>query len=1001
MKALNRDRVRSNIIGIALAMLLAVSLVVAYRTGGSASATLSGVSFESEYAYGTKLSVPKGTLTVDGSALTATAETVYPDGTATVAEKITLNQAGDYNVYYRAEKGGRVYTEKKSFNVYQNLYGVGSSLSSVSYGESAAEYSPAGINVSLATGDVFTYNQVIDLSDNVAVEDFLKISITPTVPGQRDFDELFVYLTDVYDPANVLTISFIAYPVKNIGWGYARTAAPGQQLSGYEQRNNHVCVGDEYGFPIYLSFEGVPESTNKTNEAVLRYDHDSLQFHSDFRNGNTTLIADHDDSYFFPKAWGGFTTGEVTLSIKGGSYAKNTAGFTITKIGNDDLSGERAYDTAEPNISVDMGGYTAADMPEGEVGTAYPVFAATAADAVSGTLRVNTNVYTGYYTSVKRSVPVQGGTFTPTIAATHYIEYSAVDGAGNNKTVVLTVPVTTSLPEMNIAISPARTTSGITGEELFVADYTVSGGSGTPVVVVTVEKNGKTVTADADGSYRIFDTGSYEVVYTATDYLGQTKTAGYSVEILAGDRPVFLSEPVMPRYLIAGMKNNLPKISAYNYTNGSGAELPVTVIVKEGGTDKTVDGFVYTPGVSTNQTVTVTYSATLSGKTTSIDYQIPVVVVKEDGSLNLNNYFVKSGVTGEALADGIEFSSSGNGSSMEFINSLLTSNLKLEFSFNTAKPSDTVNFYLTDSEDSNITIKISYVRQTDGTAAVYINGNRQSETSVSEATFLNGNRFTLKYEKELRMFTVDLTKSMRLVPTKTLAGDPFTGFGSGKVYMAVEFEGSGATGLRIQSINGQQLNAKTDNIAPEIDTILVGPEVAIGSQFTIPRAFVGDVIDPGVVSYMTVWAPDGTAVTATDGTLLKEVELNKDYTINLPGYGAYEVEFYARDSSNRVQRDRLYTIRVRDKTPPIITLSGSVSKSYKAGTIVLPTATAADNLDGEVSVSYFLLDFNGRLIQLDKPEIKAEVAGTYTIRYLAYDKANNLTMDDYTFTVTE
>ena len=982
-------------LGVLFALLACAMVFIPYA--GGAQAALSPVELESEYLIGTRLVVPEATFSLGGESLATSTELAFPDGTVTSARQVTLDKTGNYRLTYRALKDGAVYSEEKQFSVYSKLYEVGSSQSSVRYGQAAAAYAPDGLNVNLYSGDVFKYNKVLDLSGNTATDDFLKISIVPSVIGQRDCDELFIMLTDAYDAENVLTISCIGYPVRNVFAGYLRSAAPGQQLSGYEQRNNHVCVGDEYGFPNYVSFEGKPEDANKQNLITLRYDHQTLQLHSDPRNGNTTMIADHDDRFFFPNAWDGFTTGEVYLSIKCGSYVKNSAGFVITQIGDEILTAERADDTQGPNIYVDYAGYSPDTVPEAEVGRAYKVFDATAMDAVSGATRVDVNVYTNYYSSAKKSI-VCDGAFTPASAQLHYIEYRSRDGGGCETTVVVPVAVRQTVPATRVTVSSDRTVAGSLGEKLYAAAYTADGGSGTPSVAITVQKGDDVVNVEPDGSFRIYETGTWEVVYTATDYIGKTTIERYSLDIAAGNKAVFLQEPVLPKYFIAGYENPLPAAEAQNYTGTSGVEISVSV-QENGGAEKAVDGFSYRPGISSGM-VTVTYTATIPGGDPAqlIYRDIPVISALTENGVNMADYFYKTDITAETLSDSIEFSAAAPNARMEFVNPLLSAYFEMQFSFNAEKNATSLTLYLEDSLDPTVSLKLSYKRQADGKAAVVLNDGT-SQVFISEAGFADGNRFNLKYSEDSLAFTVDETKTTNVIADKTLAGETFNGFPSGKIYLSFVFDGEGATGLRIRSLNKQRLTAQRDNGKPEIHVVTAGNEALPGQTVTIPATVYADVLDPGPDCTVTVRSPQGEIVSDVDGVRLENVSVEKSYTIQVSEYGNYEVAFYAVDAAGQEQTDRFYVIRVVDRVSPTIELNGAVAESYAAGDIYLPTATATDNLDKEISVLYYLVDNNGLLHRLTEPNINIGKAGHYTIRYMAYDTAGNLSVSDYTFTV--
>ena len=1007
IKKLKQNLIFCMLIPLLLVSALAVVVTTTQAISGRADGTLSEVSLEEEYLLGTELALPSATITVAGKPIPAETELTWPDGKTTVSETVLLDQMGKYFVNYRAVSNGKVYSESKQFIVYQSLYSVSSKRSQAYYGKPMQDCVKSdGINVSLMSGDTFTYNRVLDLSKNTATDDFIRFGITPQTIGSRDCTGLTFTLTDAYDSTNKVTIAVTAYPTYGEPFAYLKTAATGQPLTGYEHREDgresKVWVGGEYGNPVFLSFEGKPYESMPDNTTSIRYDHDQKQIHGDNRVSSNKLVADFDDSFFYTDRWDGFTTGEVYLSVQATGYIKSSANFIITQIGDENLQTEKLYDTGKPNISVDLDGYEMNNLPIAITDKTYPLFRATAVDAFDGEVPVHTAVYTGYYTNNKSNVTVTGNTFTPTAAKTHYIEYSATDGSGNVETVVLTVPVVQSLSEpLTVSASKDRIVQGVCGEKIYAANYTKSGGSGRVQVQVTIENDDAKITADDDLGFRVYNAGVYTVMYTATDYLGTKVTDSYSVEILSGNSPVFTEEPTMPKYLISGYENTLPFVAAYNYTDGSGALVDTVVTIDENGTKKELDGFTYKPDMKENTTVDVIYAASLAGGgSTELTYKnIPVIYVGNKDAIDMRAYFAATDMQITQEDDDIVLRSSGTNPRAEFVNALLATNLSVLFGFSSDEYTSGINIYLQDSQNPAIRVKLEYSRQADGKALVRLNDSDYASVLISEATFTNGNLFTLKYNESIKSFTVDATADTRISIDKTLSGDVFEGFPSKKVYITFELPDEATAGLRIRSLNNQQMGVTTDNGRPDVDTGRSGTEADIGTSFTIPRATYGDVLDPGVQCTVTVYTPGFKIATDIYGRLLDKVSADEEYTIELNEYGNYEVLFYAEDSAGRKQEDRGYVIRVTDKTPPEIILNGSLSEEYKIGNIYLPTAVAKDNLDDDVAVVYLLVDPDGRIHYLLNGACTVSKTGTYTARYMAYDSTGNMAINEYLFTV--
>ena len=79
-----------------------IALSVFTLIGASADDGLSNVQFNEYYDLGTELTVPNGTITVGGNKFEVQPIVYYPDGTAHVSDKITLDQTGKYTFEYSA-----------------------------------------------------------------------------------------------------------------------------------------------------------------------------------------------------------------------------------------------------------------------------------------------------------------------------------------------------------------------------------------------------------------------------------------------------------------------------------------------------------------------------------------------------------------------------------------------------------------------------------------------------------------------------------------------------------------------------------------------------------------------------------------------------------------------------------------------------------------------------------------------------------------------------------
>ena len=177
----------------------------------------SEVSFQEQYYAGTDLTIPARTVTVNGQTLNASSVLTFPDGSARrVSGRVTLEETGDYTLTYSAAASGASYADKIPFKVISRAFNVSSDYSSVEYTDVSVEFFANGGNVqfdregllvNLAQGDVFTSEQLIDVSQLTKNDVLIGLSVIPHTMGEADFTRLEFTLTDALDESVCLRIS--------------------------------------------------------------------------------------------------------------------------------------------------------------------------------------------------------------------------------------------------------------------------------------------------------------------------------------------------------------------------------------------------------------------------------------------------------------------------------------------------------------------------------------------------------------------------------------------------------------------------------------------------------------------------------------------------------------------------------------------------------------------------------------------------------------------------
>ncbi len=186
-----------------------------------------------------------------------------------------------------------------------------------------------------------------------------------------------------------------------------------------------------------------------------------------------------------------------------------------------------------------------------------------------------------------------------------------------------------------------------------------------------------------------------------------------------------------------------------------------------------------------------------------------------------------------------------------------------------------------------------------------------------------------------------------------------------------------------------------DNQAPEIT---IDGEVpasgTVGSEVKLPSASATDNVDGSVAVHVWVTGPNGEAVTLTDNTFIPTEK------------GDYTVVYSASDERGN-NSNQTYTVKVFaqgetiDLQAPEITIDGEVPATGTVGSEVkLPSATAQDNLDGQVAVSIEVTGPDGAGVAVKDNAFVPQTAGNYTVTYTASDEAGNDAVETFTIKVS-
>ncbi len=994
----------TGVICLLLCLLFTVTGIVVFAQGRrSGEEVWSQTTLEAEYDVGSSLEIPARTLTVGGQTVTAKITVIYPDGTAVEKSEVLLSQSGVYTVRYDAWVEGNLYSVEETFLVSEYLYSFTSDKSSAVY--DAAN----GLYVTLAEGDSVTFNQIIDVSTLSSTDVLMEGRVVPFEEGLSDFSRLYFTFTDVEDPGKYLTIS--ARESTSTGdyaylYTYFKAAGDNQTLTGVEnfvtsegeeQLRIHVEGASEYGRPVQHSFSDTYKKGTATlvGSFVLHYDADTMATY--VGNGiSQSVIAQLNNPAHFKSLWSGFTSGRVRLTVTGSGYGSASGRFLIKSLYGVDLSAGKLSDTQGPVITVNS--KYADDMPDVAKGTQYAIPTATARDSNTGNCAVQTSVWYNYSSPNRTMVSIQDGKFTATRIGEYAIVYEAQDKFGNVTTEILFVESKETVAKPTLTLSGEAQEQISLGELILPLDYTVVSNSGDAEVKTTVKFGSEEYPLPQSG-FRPEEEGTYTVVYTATDYIGQKGTVAYQVEAVKGN-PVFIETPTFPQVLLNGSTYTLPNVYINDYSSGRLEQKLVYPTISDASGTHSANGNVVTPNVATDgDELTLTYSYP---DATSLVVKIPVACVWQtdpaDGmkKLDLSKYFFckDGGLSYEKADRNIAVTTSSPSASWVFANALVAEGFEsvlygVEGKANFAA----LHVTLTDSQNQDVAVTVKLINNGKKNINVVVG---EYSASVS-AAFGSGDKVVLGYKN--KNFTVGASS---FYVEKTDDGASFAGFPSQKVYLRVAFvEAQSGASYLIESVNGHTFsNATRDTTSPKIAVLGdYGGSHKLGETLVIPPAVIGDTLDPNVACSITVKAPDGSIVTSVEGVALNEANCLVAHSIQLSQYGQYSVVIVATDTFNPRKNERKlqYKILVADDVKPQISFETEMATTATVGeTLILPNYTVSDNIteSDKLTVSKYVYTPSGRLVLLngESNSIQATQAGVYEFRITVMDKAGNMTL---------
>ena len=1002
------------------------SVLIAFTIAGFYAINRTGYAnveaLKSEYSVGETVTIPDKTI----QGVNADKIVIFPSGTARKTNEVTLTEAGVYTVEYRAVSGGNIYTETADFLAIRGLYSFSGTKSIAEYGVDNSQYNSGrtSLNVKLAQGEKMTFEQVFNINEFSG--EFLKFYVTPEKKGTLDAQGIWIYVTDVADPNNFIKIKFQSVQYNGQPYVYIASyvlAAHNEEVISAYNGDAAIRRNDRFGVGCYLSlygnggdYAGVRSGTGwlwgiDAAEAYARFVYDASEkqlFVGDSRN-QPSLVVDFDDVKFFDNIWAGFSTGDVRVSVEAYGYTGQFFNINFMSVGDINLARESVRDEEAPEISINYGDYAANNLPDCVVGKSYGVFNATAYDKYDGMLEPTVNVIFAEGSETALSIPVKDGRFKTDYEGKYTIVYTATDKSGNASVKKVTIVANNSSSAMSVDLSDGDASCKV-GEKIVLKTAIVSGEVGNKNITISIDK--KNIFDKNTNTMIPLETGTFTVTYVVSDFVGNKITVGYTIDVEANDKPVVMQKVSLPKYAIAGLKMQFPSVIAHDFST----DVDIQADVYVNGT-KCTDG-EYTPERTLiGQNVSVEYRVNESKVyPTAGEITLKILDLRDaEDYVNYLGYFVANGINTEMDDTGVIFTAESDGN-VEYAKDLLFgSSFSTTFAFNPNKANFRMfSITFTDANDTDSSVVLGLVKNEEkGVTEVYVNGEKTSYV-ISKGGFYSLSQLQFVYQDEK---LVNLDNGIRI---------DISDFKAEKIYISYSFAGvTGTSDIKLVEVNGQPFrndpNMIYDTAAPQFALCGEYDSIAnLNDEITVWRAVVCDILDTEANVVVSVTDPSGRAV-------ISKVNADTDYKVALTQYGKYKITYFISDGSyeegnpwtktNGASYD--FFIVCHNTVKPEISLESELSAQFSVGDTVvipntpdgyslkhktvLPKAVAIDDIEGEVEVSYFILEPVGNLVCLNDKncEYTFKLAGNYALRLFAMDGSGNIAIKDVYFRVVD
>ena len=983
---------------------------------------------------------------------------VDPRGNSYQGRSFTVSEAGLYQVIYKAYFGH--HKEEQVVNYLckrksQNFFTVVNPVD-VSFGEyryNSGSYHNEGVLIDVKNGSEIIFNELLSVNDflkeqvqtrpgkgykdrtlGATANSLIDFLIDPSEQMSTDFTAMTIRLTDSVDKSNFVdiriedafnnsdknswTMSYVRAGAScnwQLGWEWDGSADSNPNKSNVGKFHNGIS-----GTGLNLSYRGDHYKGIVTSAQIL-FSADTGRIYNYLGSLETEysyFVNDLCDPIIYGNnAWNGFSSGKFYLSIIPTSFSNATGRILIKSVGKYKFPSEILVDSDAPTITVDTLGYDDKNLPRAAVGKSYPLFAASVFDNYDSELDYYVSVtYRDSLNKEDIDVSVIDNAFVASKSGVYSINYHAKDRSGNvADTVVKRVTTINSYNDVVLHLDTLETTVDAYEKVILprTSEIQTMGGVENSRIAISrkvIDPRGHELILDSD-EFRPTLVGDYQIIYTGSDYVGNSGELIYTVHSQELSKPVFISEPNLPAALINGFNYSFDNIKAIETKEGAISEIIPSILI---------NGEPYTGNyLASGEKAKVTYRATGISASSDLDVDLDVIdVTSEEGGLHHSKYFVGDYDAIEDIyleTNNVTLSGGVEGYST-FINPLNPNAFYVGLHLIEGHTNfEMVSIRLTDTKDKDIHITFDID---------VVNGIIYSPYLPELPFAISEGKIGLDYSDESKVF-LDTSQSKLGTIIKDDKGNSFLGF-KGGVYLSVGLKGvTGESKLAVEKICNQPVGYRSkgkDRIQPTIryNSQFVS-EQQKGAQFVYPTFEPFDVLSDIVEATITVVKPDNTSYSG--GKDLKE-------TFTIVQDGEYRVNYVAKDSSGNTRKIN-EIVAVYDDIPPVISVSNPPKSTYSLNSsFTIPKYTVSDDSDkytvdvililptnemrilthhvhdidaDPVDVIEYALDPEKELYDpsfiVNQTTCKLQLKGTYRLRYVAYDSAYNTATLEYSFTV--